>query len=490
MPWPASSTTNNGFLRNSMTHFPRLATLTCQTSLINHLPQAKIPPTLMTQTTSTCSPMKNLLSLVIALLLPCVTTPNKIQDYLGRILHIWYTTELYHGYWTAWSGSSAKYSLSIVLASKILIYCLYLPPSLDDDEVTTILDILPLQYVNTTNTILCGDFNARLGPYTGDTRIDPRERIFYNWMCSHNLILWNQRLTHGQPTSYTFQGTSIIDFFLSNNELISPSIHIRHDLSLNSNHKFMSMSFDLPSNLQVHLPPQRVTWNIGKLKHPRFRNSYKEVFTENLQIILPHQSSLSFPNRTEACQYIDSIHQQLCDTIYDSLDKICGRRSPPTDEWLKDYWTTEMTAAFNRKECYYKKWRKAHGFNALRLWVAHQEAQAKLRQLILKRRRETWRCFCDQMSQGNYSKAIAKFSRIRKNRTIKPTFSHIQGPQRAADVMAQHLQRTFAGDLLSNFTESTPSISHNEPFGTNTCPFTIETVNDAIAHLPEEKHPV
>ncbi|KAG0751282.1 hypothetical protein G6F57_021085 [Rhizopus arrhizus] len=82
-----------------------------------------------------------------------------------------------------------------------------------------------------------------------------------------------------------------------------------------------------------------------------------------------------------------------------------------------------MTAAFNRKEYYYKKWRKAHGFNALRLWVAHQEAQAKLRQLILKRRRETWRCFCDQMSQGNYSKAIAKFSRIRKNRTIKPVVS-------------------------------------------------------------------
>jgi hypothetical protein len=115
------------------------------------------------------------------------------------------------------------------------------------------------------------------------------------------------------------------------------------------------MSFDLSSNLQVHLPPQRVTWNIGKLKHPRIRNSYKEVFTENLQITLPHQSSLSFPNRTVACQYIDSIHQQLCDTIYDSLDKVCGRRSPPTDEWLKDFWTTEMTAAFNRKEYYYKK---------------------------------------------------------------------------------------------------------------------------------------
>ncbi|KAG0737612.1 hypothetical protein G6F57_002804 [Rhizopus arrhizus] len=133
------------------------------------------------------------------------------------------------------------------------------------------------------------------------------------------------------------------------------------------------------------------------------------------------------------------------------------------DEWLRDFWTTEMTAAFNRKEYYYKKWRKAHGFNALRLWVTHQEAQAKLRQLILKRRRETWRCFCDQMSQGNYSKAIAKFSRIRKNRTIKPTFSHIGG--------------------------HSVLLIHNEQFDTNTSPFTIETVNDAIAHLLRRKAP-
>ncbi|KAG0932286.1 hypothetical protein G6F31_016576 [Rhizopus arrhizus] len=171
----------------------------------------------------------------------------------------------------------AKYSLSIVLASKLLIHCLYLPPSLENNEVTTILDALPMQYSNTTNTLLCGDFNARLGTFTGDSRIDPRGRIFYNWMCSHNLILWNQRLTHGQPTSYTVQGTSIIDFFLSTEELLSPSLNIRHDLSLTSNHKFMTLSFDVFDDLQEHLPPKRVTWNLGKLKHPKNRDSYRDL---------------------------------------------------------------------------------------------------------------------------------------------------------------------------------------------------------------------
>ncbi|KAG1400540.1 hypothetical protein G6F60_006981 [Rhizopus arrhizus] len=66
----------------------------------------------------------------------------------------------------------------------------------------------------TTTTILCGDFNARMGNYTGDALINAFGRRVSNWMTANNLILWNERLAYGQPTSYTFQGTSIIDFFL------------------------------------------------------------------------------------------------------------------------------------------------------------------------------------------------------------------------------------------------------------------------------------
>ncbi|KAG0803998.1 hypothetical protein G6F16_012545 [Rhizopus arrhizus] len=219
----------------------------------------------------------------------------------------------------------------------------------------------------------------------------------------------------------------------------------------------MTFSFGLPDVTQHRLPPQRVTWNLGKLKLPKNRDSYRDVFKENLGLILPPHSSLSFSHSSAAYEYIDDIHQQLCDALYNSLDAICGRRPPPTDDWLKDFWTPEMTSVFNRKEYYYKKWRRARGLNALRQWVLHQEAQAKLRRLILKRRREAWRQFCDQMAQGEYSKAIAKFSRIRKSRTIKPTFSTFEGPQHAADTMAQHLERIFAGYLLPNPTVTTTS---------------------------------
>lgn len=50
----------------------------------------------------------------------------------------------------------AKYSLSIILSSKILIHCLYLPLYLETEDVSQILDLLPLHISNTTTTIIYG----------------------------------------------------------------------------------------------------------------------------------------------------------------------------------------------------------------------------------------------------------------------------------------------------------------------------------------------
>ncbi|KAG0848494.1 hypothetical protein G6F17_011601 [Rhizopus arrhizus] len=339
-----------------------------------------------------------------------------------------------------------------------------------------------------------------MGNYTGDTLTNAFGRRVSNWMTANNLILWNERLAYGQPTSYTFQGTSIIDFFFSTTELEMPTLRIRDDLSLNSNHKFMTMTFYLPSHLQgpTDLPrPQRIIWNIGKLKHLKSRDTYRDTFIKKLSLILPPHSSLSFRDRSEACQYIDSLHDQLCDTIVASLDSVCGRRPPQADEYLKDFWTDEMTAAFNRKEYYYKKWRKARGLNCFRYWLQHQEAQAALRRLVTRRRKETWRHFCDQMSRGDYIKAITKFSRIRKNRTVKPTFSTTEGPQHAADTMAHHLEKIFAGELLPNrpdphtstLSRSPPDDTTTPPFDVNTCPIDLDSINEAIKQLPRRKAP-
>ncbi|KAG1333798.1 hypothetical protein G6F62_006643 [Rhizopus arrhizus] len=381
----------------------------------------------------------------------------------------------------------AKYSLSIILSSKILIHCLYLPPSLETEDVSQILDSLPLHISNTNTTIICGDFNARMGDFTGDTRTNATGRRLLNWITANNLILWNKRLAYGEPTSYTFQGTSIIDFFFSNCEFTMPTLTIRDDLSLNSNHKFMTLSFNLPDYPTGLPPPQRITWNVGKLKHPETRKNYKDVFEQNLSLILPPHSSISFLDRSAACQYIDTVHDDLCKAIISTLDSVCARRTNQTEDYLKDFWTPEMTAAFKRKEHLYKKWRKARGLNCLRYWEQHQEAQAALRRLVSNRRKETWRIFCQRLAQGDYTKAIAKFSKIRKNRKIKASFSTTEGPQHSADVMARHLEQLFSGDLLPS--RPTPPTNCAQPFDVSSCPIDIDSINAAIKQLPRQKAP-
>ena len=278
------------------------------------------------------------------------------------------------------------------------------------------------------------------------------------------------------------------------------TLRIRDGLSLNSNHKSMTMTFYLPPHPQgpTNLPrPQRISWNIGKLKHLKSRDTCRDIFIKKLSLILPTHSSLSFHDRSKACQYIDSLHDQFCDTIVASLDSVCGRRSPQADEYLKGFWTDEMTAAFNRREYYYKKWRKACGLNCFQYWLQHQEVQAALRRLVTRRRKETWRHFCDQMSQGDYTKAITKFSRIRKNRTVKSTFSTTEGPQHTADTMAHHLEKIFAGELHPNRTDShTSTLSSSPPddtttlpFDVNTCPIDLDSINEAIKQFPRRKAP-
>ena len=163
----------------------------------------------------------------------------------------------------------AKYTLSVVISSKILIHCLYIPPHLDDTELSEILEMLPLSYNNTTATIICGDLNARMGNYSGDTRTNHQGRLIYNWIQSNELINWNQRVAYGVPTSYSYSGNSIVDYFLSTIELSSPSLIVRDDLSLESTHKLLTFSFATPPTLRHNAHTDvdsRKLWNIGKLK--------------------------------------------------------------------------------------------------------------------------------------------------------------------------------------------------------------------------------
>ncbi|KAG1463329.1 hypothetical protein G6F56_005307 [Rhizopus delemar] len=290
-----------------------------------------------------------------------------------------------------------KFTLSIIINSKLLIHCLYLPPSLESAQVSEILSLLPLDYPTTNKTIICGDFNSRIGELVGDSRWNTSRRIFRNWMEAHNLVLWNQHLAFGQPTSYTYHGTSIIDYFLSNTELDNPDLVIEG----------------------------------------RYGSAFKNGITS-----LVAQSD---------------------------------------DDTEKTMLTDKNAAIFKRKQFYFEKWRKANGLNCLTYWPKHQEKSTLLQRLIQQRHRETWKQFCSKMATGEYTKAIARFSRIRKNRTIKPSFSPEPGINRApADVMTDHLKGIFAGHLLT----PTPDLD-SSPTSTSSPPFALY-LSPGVDHIQTE----
>lgn len=64
------------------------------------------------------------------------------------------------------SSDFSPYHLSCIVANT-LIHCVYLPPSLPDETALAVLQLLTLYHPNTNRTILCGDFNTRLGSIAG-----------------------------------------------------------------------------------------------------------------------------------------------------------------------------------------------------------------------------------------------------------------------------------------------------------------------------------
>ncbi|CEG68973.1 hypothetical protein RMATCC62417_05127 [Rhizopus microsporus] len=89
------------------------------------------------------------------------------------------------------------------------------------------------------------------------------------------------------------------------------------------------------------------------------------------------------------------------------------------------------------------------------------------------------------MATGEYTKALAKISKIRKNHTLKPTFSTAEGAQNSADMMVTHLESIYSGDLLG-IVQAHEVISLTLP-SDEEYPFVIDLIQDAINHLPAKK---
>jgi hypothetical protein len=373
--------------------------------------------------------------------------------------------------------SSNPYILSLQLG-QLRISCFYLPPSLSLSQATAALDSIPLD----RNTILCGDFNARLSSLTGDTDSNPRGTQFKPWFEDRDLEVLNATLAYGIPTFTRMmkdvEHTSIIDLFITNNLTIlqRPAIDIYSDLTMGSDHCLLSLTFDLEldNNAPIDpaaLPPRR-TWKLSKLNDPKVCAEYARVFTERSKdlldsVALAHQDLIDYPGSSVSPDF-DDINAKLCSAIYSSLDSSVGNKPKKAAHHAK-YWTEELQATADFRNTCYKQWRRSSGIDKIVTWTKYIAANAKFRYQILVAKRLSWRDYCRSL-EVDFNKAISQVKFGKRRREQSGTFSHVDGPGTAAKIMADHLEKVYDGQYLPASHSTIDFISSELPFvDSSTC---------------------
>ncbi|OAD75515.1 hypothetical protein PHYBLDRAFT_166752 [Phycomyces blakesleeanus NRRL 1555(-)] len=202
---------------------------------------------------------------------------------------------------------SSNYALAIKIGS-LRIVCLYVPPSMSTHDALAVLSSIPL----TNDTIICGDFNSRLGSLTSDYATNTRGLALCQWLEERALTVIS----------------SIIDLFITNMSLTNATLNIHTGLSLNSDHRLLSLSFTYAINPTSHAPPpSRKTWNLSRLQEPDVLKLYAHTFVTNstnlkstLQSTFEHPPSSRLP--------IDALTDEFNSLIYNSLSSSIGNRPP------------------------------------------------------------------------------------------------------------------------------------------------------------------
>ncbi|OAD72682.1 hypothetical protein PHYBLDRAFT_168947 [Phycomyces blakesleeanus NRRL 1555(-)] len=381
----------------------------------------------------------------------------------------------------------SKYALAVKIGS-LRIVCLYLPPNMPTHDVLHVLSSIPL----THDTILCGDFNARLGSVTGDYASNSRGLALCSWIEERSLSVVNADLAPCIPTYISFRNnyeiSSIIDLFITNMPLINPSLHIATDLSLGSDHRLLSLSFTYDLQHSTNMPPPlRKTWNLSRLNEPDVHALYAHTFNQNSTSLLSTlQDIVQNPPLTRP--NIDAITDEFNLLIYDSLNSSIGHRPSRPNHW-KSFWNVALQTAADRRNQCYKKWRLAIGIDKVVWWTKHKHAQAEFRSQVQQAKRQSWHVFCQSMER-DFSKATSKIKQLKRHRQPQHTFQHDDGPAVAAATMCDYLATVYSGHILPATRPPAPMTTCNSvPFASDDSPFTSPIVEEFMQFMPNRKAP-
>ncbi|OAD75519.1 hypothetical protein PHYBLDRAFT_166756 [Phycomyces blakesleeanus NRRL 1555(-)] len=348
-------------------------------------------------------------------------------------------------------------------------------------EALDILSAIPL----TDDTIICGDFNARLGSVTGDYASNPRGVALEQWLEERSLTVLNGVLSPCTPTYISFRNkveiSSIIDLFITNTNFANPSLHIATKLSLGSDHRLLSLSFtyDLQHSPPAP-PPMCQTWNLSRLYEEDVRSLYVTTFVTKSASILTTLQDL-VQNPPTICPPIDTLTNSFNALIYDSLSSSIGSRPPRPSHW-KSFWTPALQAAADHRD-------DSCGIDKINWWSRHQHAHKEFRQQVQTAKHLSWHAFCHSMN-SDFNKATSKIKQLKRRRQLQHTFQHDDGPAVAATVMCDHLASVYSGHILPDIRPSPPPLNISlMPFASVDSPFTSSVVEAFMQFMPNRKAP-
>ena len=381
----------------------------------------------------------------------------------------------------------------------LTVHCVYFPPPLSSDKVLSALSSLPM----TRDTIICGDFNARLGSLTGDATVNARGNALKPWLDEYYFSVLNASLAFGVKTYSSFRRqqemSSIIDLFLTNigeAALVDPKLVVESDLSLGSDHRLMCLTFeyvpppdDTVSLGDSGLAPRR-QWKLSKLTKEQPLGLLRESFRSSVAPLVDTLSGL-VSGSPGARPDIDALNDSLNHCLYKSLDSSLGVKSGRPGYWKK-YWTDEIQEAARERDRRYSRWRYALGYTKIECWLLYKQAHQRFRSLVQAAKRRSWRKFCDTLER-DFSKATAAIKRIKRNKESTATYSHPDGPAASVATMGSHLASVYNGSLLSTADRhATPSGFDSElPFclPADMSMFDTDTLVSCIKRLPTRKAP-
>ncbi|KAG1436568.1 hypothetical protein G6F56_013503 [Rhizopus delemar] len=170
-------------------------------------------------------------------------------------------------------------------------------------------------------------------------------------------------------------------------------MQVHSDLSLGSDHRLLSLSFSFdasfddppPSSSSAATVHPRRLWNLSRLAEPDPCQLYIETF-RSLSAPLTSQLKRLVQHPPSSCPPIDDLNASLNDIIYRSLDTSVGDRPPRPSHWKK-YWTSDLQASADRRNMFYRRWRRASGIDKLLLLpsVSPGKHSASLLSLTLPR---------------------------------------------------------------------------------------------------------